>query len=93
MRLADAPQTYTDPREERREWQAVRATVEAEWLRTIRSRLRKGPALTSELAEAAGVMPGKQYSRFLSLLRKHARVVDQRVGPSKHLNKVWEMAA
>lgn len=82
---------YVDPREERAHWRRVRVAVEALWLVEIRAQLRKGPALTCDLAKAANVAAGREHSRFIQLLAKHADVVEKRIGASGHTNKVWRL--
>lgn len=68
------------------------------WTLAIKTRLNEGPALTSELAEAAGVAPGRVYAVFGNQVRNLARAgliarLSDRVGPSGHINAVWALPA
>jgi len=94
----NAEPVFVDRMVEIRQWRlarAERAAVEAAWLLAVRGRLRQGQAITRELADAASVNAGLEFSRFLTLLKKHDcfRRVGQRIGPSGHLNDIWEMVA
>lgn len=86
---------YVDPRIERERWRLQRPDTEAKWMGPVLARLRQGSALTSELAEAAGIRPGIEYSRFLVMLNRFRTVgrvakVGKRRG-AIHMNNVWQM--
>lgn len=87
------PSRYVDPRVERERWRLERADVEARWMVGVLARLAKGPALTSDLAEACAVEPGSQYSRFTLMLKRRTDVLrkgGQQLGKTGHQNNVWE---
>lgn len=86
---------YVDPRIDRQWWRIHRADIEGQWLVSIMPLLRAGPAITSELAAAAGVKPGTEYGRFLSMLERHRNAgrfikAGQRKG-RLHLNNIWRL--
>lgn len=86
---------YVDPRIERERWRLQRVDVEAKWMGPVLARLRQGPALTSELADAAGIKPGIEYSRFLTMLNRLQRSgrvakTGKRRG-AIHMNNVWAL--
>jgi hypothetical protein len=86
--------SYVDPIEDRRRWRLQRPDVEARWCKAVLERLRQGTALTSELATAANIKPGAEYSRFLTMLRRRPnllRNVGKKAGPTGHPNHVWEL--
>lgn len=86
---------YVDPRVELAAWRKVKEQVEGEWRVGVLARLRKGEAMTSDLAEVTGVKPGKEYGRFLVLLKSLKRYGQiRKVGQRKaaiHMNNVWEL--
>lgn len=86
---------YVDPRGERERWRLIRPDVEAKWMEPVLARLRQGSALTSELAAAAGIQPGIEYSRFMVMLNRLLRVGRLRkIGKRRgaiHMNNVWQM--
>jgi hypothetical protein len=61
------------------------------WLRTVRERLRKGPALSVELAAACGERNRGPFSTWLHDQKKAGTLVavGSKVGPTGSLNTVW----
>lgn len=69
------------------------AARDAAWLLAIRARLREGPAITAELAEACQV-DRKLKGTFSTFIFAHKRAgtlvtVGTRPGPSGYPNAVW----
>ncbi len=62
------------------------------WILAIHARLRRGPALTSELIEACTSDPeARDRVRNRIIWLGSIRSVDRRRGPSGQINHVWVM--
>ena len=67
------------------------AARNAMWMVVVRARLREGPAITVELAEACGERSRGPFSHWLHTQKRAGNViaVGSKVGPNGALNTIW----
>lgn len=87
--MDDLDRFYAGKHAEHKAWMQRRDAVERGWMRLLLPVLKKGPALTAALAQAAGVKSGLEYSRFVACLKKNCKSIGVETGASKHPNKIW----